>query len=1119
MLPTTARPGLLASTLASTAALAAGGRPTAARRRRVFAGLAASLAAVGLLPAAAAFAGDSGPAWEIRPHDRLALVGGSLAERMRRYGHWEALLHLRFPTHQLKVRNFGWPADEAGVQQRPNDYTHWDDPLAVFAPTVVLMFFGANESFAGTAGLDAFEQNLAQRVAECRRRFASDGVPPRLALVSPAAYESTGERLLPDGVAENERLAAYAEAVRRVAEREGLPFVDLFAATREAFAAESGAQYTINGLHLNALGDRLAAEALDRSLWGSAHPRSAETTRYERLRAAVVDMQWHHQQDYRMINGWYVYGGRSQPFGVVNFPEEFRKLRKMVADRDATIWALAEGVDPPALDDRTPPLADIPSTFGTQSYSEPKDLRFLSPAEAEGAMTIPERYRIQTFASEVEFPELANPVQMAFDNRGRLWAACMPTYPQWRPGDPLPSDRLVIFTDEDGDGRADAAKTFARDLHCPVGFEFWNGGVLVIDQPQLVWLKDTDGDDEADERVVVLDGLASDDTHHACGAFDWTPDGRLIMLEGIAMSTAVETPWGPFRHRDVSAAYAFDPRLWRIDVHIEPCFANPWCYTHNDWGQGFVGDGTGAQQHWATPLSGARFDGRQGTRQWIQYDGPVMRPALGNGFLVSRHFPDDAQGNFYFACVINMNGILQFSVREQGSGYQGSRLENLVVSSDANFRPGDPQIGPDGALYFVDWHNPLIGHMQYSQRDPHRDHRHGRIYRLSAKGRPPLTPVTQYGKSIPELLEQLRAYETSTRDRARRELRDRPTAEVVAAVEAWLTALDAADPLHDRLLAEALWVLEGHHAVDVRLLEKVLSAGTPDARAAAVHAVANQREWLVDEAGAEGCLKWIAPLVHDPHPRVRLEAVRALSFFSQPESVGLALEALAYENDEELAYTIDSTLAALRPLWVDRLADWTADRPAAATALQRVASRYAKSQAATALLRELAALPRESERQTLVADRLLGLEGQAEQGQAVFKRQCVACHRIGAEGAEFGPNLSDAGKRLPEREIVASIVDPNAKIDPKYRATNFITAAGKALSGLVIDQNDQEVAVVLGDGKVAKIAVADIVERQEVEVSSMPERLYESMSGAEFVDLIAYLKAQQTPPAAASTPD
>src|SRR6185436_18896735 len=106
------------------------------------------------------------------------------------------------------------------------------------------------------------------------------------------------------------------------------------------------------------------------------------------------------------------------------------------------------------------------------------------------------------------------------DSKGRLWVECMPTYPQWKPGDAKPSDRLLIFEDNNHDGRADKVKVFYDQLHCPTGFEFWNGGVLVVSQPRMLFLKDTDNDDRADEVTYWTDGWATDDTHHTVGAFE-----------------------------------------------------------------------------------------------------------------------------------------------------------------------------------------------------------------------------------------------------------------------------------------------------------------------------------------------------------------------------------------------------------------------------------------------------------------------------------------------------------------------------------------------------------------------------------------------------------------------
>jgi hypothetical protein len=204
------------------------------------------------------------------------------------------------------------------------------------------------------------------------------------------------------------------------------------------------------------------------------------------------------------------------------------------------------------------------------------------------------------------------------------------------------------------------------------------------------------------------------------------------------MSTAVETPHGPFRNFGSSGAYVVDPRSWKVRHFVTPGYGNPWCYVFNEWGQGFCGDGTGANQHWDTPLSGAQFTGRKGLNPVFPTEG--MRPVVGSEFLVSRHLPDDVQGQFIYACVINMNGIPRWTIADDGGGYKGTRVRHnpadpktpfdLIKSTDKHFRPVDPQIGPDGALWFGDWANALIGHMQYSQRDPNRNHTKGRVYRL-----------------------------------------------------------------------------------------------------------------------------------------------------------------------------------------------------------------------------------------------------------------------------------------------------------------------------------------------------------------------------------------------------
>ncbi len=805
-----------------------------------------------------------GADFEFRDNERVVFVGGSQAERMNLYGYFESLLQARFPEKKLLVRNFGWPADEVGNQQRPSDYTKIDNPLDVFGPELFVCFFGFNEHFAGDSpqAIATFQERYRQWIREAGTKYSKEGREARFVLVSPIAFESTGSEHLPDADTHNATLQKYAAAIQALAAELGVPYLDLLTPTQTAFAEQPGAQYTINGVHANAAGARLIATTLDQQLFSQAAPVNVDSTGFEQLRAVVNDKSWLHLQDYRMLNGWYVYGGR-RTWDTETFPGEYRKIRKMVAVRDQYLWDLAVGKDvPPQPDDSGTGEVFIPNTmFGTRDENfrrmrEPTTLIYPTPEESIAQMTVPEGFEVQMFASEREFPELANPNQMTFDSRGRLWVSCMVNYPQWLPGSSRPGDKLLIFEDTDHDGRADVCKTFYDQLICPTGFEFYQDGVLVVDEPRILFLRDTDGDDRADEATQVLDGIATDDTHHAMGAWEWSHGGLLHMLEGVSMSTTLETPWGPFRNHGPSGAYVLDPLSWRVRHFRTPGYGNPWCLVFDRWGMGMVGDGTNAQQHWASPLSGYPVESRRTLQP--NFDNQGMRPAVGNEFLFSRHFPAEVQGQFTYACVINMHGLPRFELGDEPgtAGFTGQRVADLLSSTDNFFRPVDPQIGPDGALWFGDWCNALIGHMQYSQRDPNRDHEHGRIYRLVYQGRELLEPTLQADRSIDELLEQLTSYELRTRYRARRELRARDRDEVLAAVAGWVHPEASAEQL-----CEALWIQESFRQVDPDLVSRLMQSKDFQARAAAVHTVSNEMTRF------DGALDVFRQAVRDEHPR------------------------------------------------------------------------------------------------------------------------------------------------------------------------------------------------------------------------------------------------------------
>ncbi len=255
--------------------------------------------------------------------------------------------------------------------------------------------------------------------------------------------------------------------------------------------------------------------------------------------------------------------------------------------------------------------------------------------------------------------------------------------------------------------------------------------------------------------------------------------------------------------------------------------------------------------------------------------------------------------------VIGFQGLLQYRIDDKGSSFEGVEVDPIVQSSDPNFRPVDFEIGPDGALYFTDWQNPIIGHMQHHIRDPNRDKTHGRVYRVTYEGRDLLKPAKIAGEPIPALLDLLKEPEDRVRYRARIELSGRDSKEVIKAVEKWVKELKTDDPDYVHQLLEGLWVYQQHNVVNEDLLNKILTAPYPQARAAGVKVLVAWRDRVPD------ALAKLKKLAGDDHPRVRLEAVRGASFFTGDEATEVPILTLEKETDKYLDFTRDETLKQL----------------------------------------------------------------------------------------------------------------------------------------------------------------------------------------------------------------
>ena len=858
--------------------------------------------------------------------DRIVILGGNLASRMLNFGHFETELHLRYPDSLLFIRNMADGGNTPGFRPHPGRESPWAFPGAdsfhtdLAAPTgsrghfetpdewltrleadVVIAFFGFSAAFGDAP---RFEEELDAFVRHTLGQTYNGEASPRLALVSPIAFENRSDAMdVPNGAAANTRLEGVIATMRRVADQHGVPFVDAFTASARWYL-RTDAPLTNDGSQLNNEGYARLAAFLADELYGSNAPITPETR--DAVHQAVQDKNWFWHNDYKIPNGVHAFGRRFNPFGPDNYPAEFTKIRQMTALRDSAIWMTAQDkpFDLGAADQNTLPLPPVETNYepsnktGTPQYLYGEDaLAHLTPAPG---------YQIELFASEETFVDLANPVQLSFDNQGRLWVAVTPSYPHYRPGDTRPDDKLLILEDTDGDGRADKQTVWADGLHLPMGFEFAPEGVYVSQGTNLVLLSDIDGDDQADTREIVFSGFDDHDTHHVISAFAADPSGAIYMGEGVFLHSNVETSYGTIRGTN-GGFFRYAPQRRHLERTAQFSIPNPWGIAFDDWGQIFFAETSGPDVRWMTPGTIKPRYGQATHKSFnLIEDAHRVRPTSGLEFVSSRHFPDSVQGDLLINNTIGFLGTKQHTMLDDGTGFHSEHRQDLVVGTDGNFRPVDMEFAPDGSLYLVDWHNVLIGHMQHNARDPLRDHAHGRIYRITHASLPLVTPPAVAGAPIETLLDNLKLHEFQARYRTRRELRGRNKDEVLEALAAWVESQDPAEPRYEHHLLEALWVTWGLNAVDEGLLRRLLTAEDFRARAAAVRVLRYSGHQVVDQAAL------LKEAANDTHGRVRLEAFVAASWLAPEDGLPAVVDAGHHSLDRWMMSAHVTALAHLR---------------------------------------------------------------------------------------------------------------------------------------------------------------------------------------------------------------
>ena len=736
------------------------------------------------------------------------------------------------------------------------------------------------------------------------------------------------------------------------------------------------------------------------------------------------------------------------------------------------------------------------------------------PGEEFASFKVAPGFEVNLFASEKE--GVVKPIQMRWDERGRLWVIGSKTYPQVKPGEE-PNDQVIILEDTDHDGRADKMTVFADGLMIPTGLEIAPGSgktsaCYVGEGPKLWLLTDTDGNGRADKREVVLRGFGTGDNHQNINSFRWSPGGELLFCQGLHAHARVETPWG-VSSLDQAGLWRWRPREQRLDGFYggpaDP--QNPWGWVFTKWAQPIVVAGNNGTMYYPAPELIRGWQGGRREPIWSQGRG---RKTSNPEIIESAHFPDEWQGLMLAGGYIN-NSVWTLRIERDGSGLKITdhpTLPPIIQSTHGSFRPIDVRLGPDGALYVADWYNPIIGHYQASFRHPDRDKAHGRIWRITAKGRPLLTPPKIAGAELPELFELMRSHDRWPREQAKRVLFGGDTAAVTKALRSWCERLDPNAPDLDFALMQALGVFEAHETAEFPLLQRVLAAKTPEARA---YAAATLSRWANRLPTAVDPLEHLADLALDADARVRLAAIVAAGNIPRAESMVVVLSAAEQPRDVFIETALHAAVAVLKPQWEPVLAQgaphwkpaWrdlvkTLDKakpiapPAKAVAQKNgapIVPIYGRLRASPYVTGSIAA-------EVLT-------RGDVKHGGEVYRRAeiaCVACHRVGDQGGQIGPALDAIGSAQPLEFIIGMVLEPQREIKEGFETVRVKTKKGEEVIGIVVAGNASELTLRDSTGKEHTVAQADIATREMIG-SLMPAGLTDSLSPEDLRDLFAYL--------------
>ncbi len=668
-----------------------------------------------------------------------------------------------------------------------------------------------------------------------------------------------------------------------------------------------GVNFKLTSDKIGELGNIQSEEPIAIYVDGELYSKSQDTINYfklsgddmtlNRLRETIKEKNRLYRYKLRPLNEAYIYLFRRHEMGHLAY--EMDDLAILVKEKEQEIKSLLE------------PKEHYIEIEMIKPWSAPKDYAYdevprnipIPNIESElAAFNIAEGMSVNLFASD---PMIANPINISWDNKGRAWVATSSIYPHIVPGRE-PNDRIIILEDTDQDGVADKHTVFAENLLVPHSVMPVEGGAYVTATTQLLFLADTDGDDVADETRVVFDGFGNADIHHTIHGLRWSPWGDLHFTQSIYINSFVESAFGP-RVLNGSGTWSFRPESEQLEIYSRG-LVNPWGEAFDKWGQSFVTDGAGSSgiSHTFPESAHQTAVGADKVLPGLNRNTPKN---TGAEVIYSSHLPSSWQGDI-IASDFRANRTVRYKLKSKDSSYESEEVQTILSSDHRSYRPVDAKVGPDGALYIVDWYNPVIDHGEVDFHHPVRDKVHGRIWRMSDDSNPALAIRDFSVMSNPELLELLKSPEQQTRLQANRTLVENKCDP--ASVLNWLRKLNRSSNTYEQNRLEGLWLLTALNHLDETLLKSVLRSKDSRAKAAAIRMLGH---WNI-QADYKDLLN---QLVKDNNGQVRLEALHALRELGGIEAAEIAIQVIDYPMDQNLDFASWFTIKELKDYWIPEL--------------------------------------------------------------------------------------------------------------------------------------------------------------------------------------------------------